>query len=143
MMQFSANGQRLVEQFEGREHKAYLDGGGVPTIGVGHTRGVRMGDTATDEQIDAWFADDVRSAVAAVNKAVPGVVSQNQFDAMVSLAFNIGNSAFAQSTLVRKLNAGDGVGAANEFPRWDKDNGKVVPGLSRRRRAERLLFITP
>lgn len=141
-MKLSLKGQRLIEQFEGRLNVAYLDGGGVWTIGVGHTKGVKKGQTATSTQIDDWFAQDAAGAVAGVNKAVSVPVNQNQFDALVSLAFNIGVSAFSSSTLVRKLNAGDTEGAALQFVRWNQDNGKVVAGLTRRRQAEADLFVS-
>lgn len=136
MMKLSPAGQRLIEQFEGRKNLAYLDGGGVWTIGIGHTRGVRRGMTATNAQIDAWFAEDSAEAVAAVNNAVKVPLTQNQFDALVSLAFNIGAFAFSTSTLVRKLNTGDTTGAAVQFMRWNMDNGQVVAGLTNRREAE-------
>ena len=142
MIRLSQRGQRLIEKFEGREKVAYLDGGGVWTIGIGHTAGVKRGQVATDAQIECWFAEDVAKAVAGVNKAVTVPVTQNQFDAMVSLAFNIGVSAFSSSTLVRKLNSGDVAGAALQFARWNMDNGKVVGGLTRRRAAEADLFVS-
>lgn len=142
-MDISANGQRLIEQFEGRKTVAYLDGGGVPTNGIGHTAGVFIGQVVTEALVDQWFAADIFTSEQAVRQYVTHPVTQNQFDAMVSLAFNIGVGAFAKSTLVRKLNDGDVLGAADQFPRWNQDNGKVVPGLSRRRAAERSLFLTP
>lgn len=141
-MQLSSKGQRLIEEFEGRRNVAYLDGGGVWTIGVGHTRGVKQGQVATNAQIDAWFAQDTSEAVAGVNKAVKVDLSQNQFDALVALAYNIGVGAFAASTLVRKLNEGDDSGAALQFSRWNQDNGQVVAGLTRRRAAEADLFVS-
>lgn len=141
MMQLSRDGQRLIEKFEGRMRTAYLDGGGVWTIGVGHTGGVKRGQTATDEQIDDWFAQDAAHAVAGVNKAVTVPLTQRQFDAMVSLAFNIGVDAFSKSTLVRKFNSGDTVGAALQFARWNIDNGQVIAGLTRRRNAEADYFV--
>lgn len=143
MMRYSPKCQHLIEDFEGRRNVAYLDGGGVWTIGVGHTRGVKRGQVATNAQIDDWFARDIAAAVAGVNKAVTVPVSQNQFDAMVCLAFNIGVYAFNNSTLVRKLNSGDVAGAALQFARWNQDNGKVVAGLTRRRQAEADLFVSP
>lgn len=142
MMKLSAKGQRLIEEFEGREKTAYLDGGGVWTIGVGHTKGVKRGQVATDSQIDAWLLEDSAEAVAGVNKAIKTPMSQNQFDAMVCLAFNIGVKAFTDSTLARMMNAHDVGGAALQFVRWNKDNGKVVNGLTRRRQAEADLFVS-
>lgn len=143
MMNISTNGQRLIERFEGRKLSAYQDGGGVWTIGVGHTRGVTRGQVATEAQVDAWFAQDIASTVAGVRAAVKTPLNQNQFDALVSLAFNIGVGAFTESTLLRKLNAGDYQGAQLQFLRWNMDNGKFVQGLANRRRAEADLFGTP
>lgn len=143
MMRLGQRGKHLIEEFEGREKGAYLDGGGVWTIGIGHTGGVRRGQVATDAQIECWFAEDVAKAVAGVNKAVTVPVTQNQFDAMVALAYNVGVGAFAGSTLVRKLNSGDEAGAALQFARWNMDNGKVIAGLTRRRAAEADLFVSP
>lgn len=142
MMKLSARGQRLIERFEGRMYMAYQDGGGVWTIGVGHTKGIKKGMVATGAQIDAWFAEDSAEAVAGVNKSVTATMTQNQFDAMVSLAFNIGVTALSGSTLVRKFNAGDIAGAALQFVRWNQDNGKVILGLTRRRQAEADLFVS-
>lgn len=139
-MKLTTAGLNIIKAFEALRLAAYLDGGGVPTIGYGHTKGVKMGDTCTPAQAEAWILADSASAVAAVNGATKAPVSQSQFDAMVSLAFNIGNTAFIGSTLARLLNAGDVPGAANQFPRWNKDNGLVVAGLTRRRMAEQALF---
>lgn len=143
MMMLGHRGKRLIEEFEGRRNLAYLDGGGVWTIGIGHTKGVKRGQTATNAQVDDWFAQDSREAVAGVNKALRVPLTQNQFDALVALTFNIGVPAFTDSTLVRKLNSGDVAGAALQFSRWNKDNGKVVAGLTRRRAAEADLFVSP
>lgn len=142
MMKISQKGLRLIEQFEGRRNDAYLDGGGVWTIGVGHTKGVKRGQVATEAQIDSFLLDDTADAVAGVNRAIKTVMTQNQFDAMVSLAFNIGVGAFTSSTLARMMNANDVAGAALQFVRWNKDNGKVVNGLTRRRQAEADLFVS-
>ena len=77
-----------------------------------------------------------------VNSAIKRSMTQNQFDAMVSLAFNIGGSAFAGSTLVKRLNTGDAKGAADEFPKWKNSGGKVMPRLVKRRTAEREVFLS-
>lgn len=108
----------------------------VPTIGYGHTRGVRMGDTCTMPQGENWLMEDTAEAAAAVNRLVTVPLSQHQFDAVVSLCFNIGVSQFAASTLVQKLNAGDYEGAASQFAVWRKQRGRVLQGLVVRRAAE-------
>lgn len=139
-MRISERGLSLIKSFEGLRLVAYRDGGGVPTIGYGHTAGVRMGQTITDAQAETFLRADVAATVCAVSGMVKAPVSQDQFDALVSFAFNLGANALMRSTLLRKLNAGDYDGAADEFLRWDHDNGQQVAGLTLRRTAERQLF---
>lgn len=144
-MKASANARRIKEYFEGREYKAYPDPGskdGKPwTIGVGHTGSeVHEGLVWNDAQIDAAFENDSAKFESAVDKLVTVTLNQFQFDALVCLVFNIGIQAFKGSTLLRKLNAGDYSGAGNEFLRWCRNDGKKMPGLYRRRMAEKLLF---
>lgn len=140
MMQYSERGLDLTREFEGCRFRAYLDGGGVPTIGYGHTKGVKLGDECDMAQAVKWLRDDVGEAVGDVSGAVKVPLNQSQFDALVDFAFNLGGPALRGSTLLRLLNAGDYSGAAAQFGRWNKDNGKVVPGLTRRRAAEEKLF---
>ncbi|OKP29400.1 lysozyme [Serratia fonticola] len=144
-MQISNKGISLIKGFEKLELKAYPDPGtgGKPwTVGWGHTKGVKPGDQVTQAQAEAFLSVDLAVFEAAVNAAIKRPMTQNQFDAMVSLAFNIGGDNFASSTLVKKFNAGDVAGAADEFPRWSRANGKVMNGLTRRRTAERELFLS-
>lgn len=132
-------GLALIKEFETLRLAAYNDGGGVWTIGWGHTKGVKPGDVCTRAQADAWLVDDAQGAVAEVNLCLGGLtVNQQQFDALVSFEFNTGG--LAGSTLLKKLRVGDVLGAAREFPRWDKDNGKELKGLTRRRLREQALF---
>ena len=135
-MKLSERGRDLIQEFEGLEVEAYQDGGGVWTIGIGHTKNVSKGDKITVEQALDWFADDVAWAEKAVNWLVKVRLSQNQFDSLVSLVFNIGESQFKNSTLLKVLNGGDYLGVPQEIVRWNKDNGKRVKGLLRRRLAE-------
>ena len=141
-MKTSENGREIIKAFEGVRLTAYLDSVNIPTIGVGHIRGVKMGQTITMEQADAFLADDLKDAEDAVNRGVKVDVTQNQFDAMVSLTFNIGGGAFTSSTLLRKLNAGGTIEAADQFLVWTRAGGRVIQGLVNRRRAERELFLT-
>lgn len=144
-MQISSNSISLIKSFEKLELKAYPDPGtgGKPwTVGWGHTKGVKPGDQITQSQAEAFLADDLAVSESAVNSAIKLPMTQSQFDAMVSLAFNIGGANFASSTLVKKFNAGDVSGSADEFPRWNRANGKVMNGLTRRRTAERELFLS-
>ena len=140
MMQISKDGLDLIKQFEGLYLKAYRCPAGVPTIGYGYTAGVAMGQTITQQQADDYLRRDVRQFERAVARLVTVPLTQGQFDALVSFAFNLGEGALAQSTLLRLLNAGDYAGAAAQFDRWNKAGGRVLPGLVRRRAAERALF---
>jgi len=99
-----------------------------------------MGDTCTQAQADAWFLEDIAWVEECVNKAATAQLNENEFSALCSLCFNIGCAAFGKSTLVKMLNAGDYNGAATQFSRWDKQAGKVLAGLTRRRAAEAELF---
>lgn len=140
-MKLGAAGAELIKGFESCRLQAYLPtADDVPTIGYGHTKGVQMGDTCTQAVADAWFLEDVAWAEECVGKAVTSVLTQNEFDALVSLCFNIGCGAFGKSTLVKLLNAGDYDASAREFRRWDKQRGTVLAGLTRRRAAEEKLF---
>ncbi|WP_440493260.1 lysozyme [Serratia sarumanii] len=144
-MKTSAKGREFIKGFEQLRLKAYPDPGtgGEPwTIGWGHTKGVKQGDRITQEQAEQFLSDDLAVFELTVNSAIKRPMTQNQFDAMVSLAFNIGGSAFAGSTLVKKFNAGDAKGAADEFPKWKNSGGKVMPGLVKRRAAEREVFLS-
>jgi lysozyme len=125
---------------EGSRNSAYLDIANIPTICVGHTANVRMGDTATNEVCHELLKQDVRIAESAIRGSVRVAITQDQFDALVSWTFNVGAKAAAGSTLVRKLNAGDCRGAASEFPRWVHAGGKKSAGLLKRRLREQKHF---
>ncbi len=137
---YSKNGLDLTKLFEGCRLTAYRDSVGVWTIGYGHTKGVCEGMTCTMEQAEAWLVQDVQEACGAVNRLVKVGITQNEFDALVDFVFNLGIGNFAKSTLLRKLNALDFHGAANEFEKWDMAGGRHLPGLLRRRKAERVMF---
>ncbi|WP_336948622.1 lysozyme [Acinetobacter junii] len=145
-MKISQVGIDLISSFEDTKLQAYDDGVGVWTIGIGTTvypNGVKVkkGDKCTLEQAKEYFAHDLERFEASVNNLVKVPLSQNQFDALVSLTYNIGQTAFSNSTLLKKLNAKDYQGAADQFIRWNKGGGKVMKGLVRRREAERALFL--
>lgn len=135
-----AAGLALIKRFEGFAAKAYLCPAGVWTIGYGHTKGVKAGDTCTEAEAEQFLRDDAGSAERPVKSLVRVPLNQNQFDALVSFTFNLGGGNLASSTLLRKLNSADYIGAALEFPRWNKAGGKVLQGLVRRRKAEADLF---
>ncbi|HFJ4329509.1 lysozyme [Serratia liquefaciens] len=144
-MRISNKGRDFIKGFEDLRLVAYPDPGtgGKPwTIGWGHTKGVKQGDCITQEQAEQFLSDDLAVFELTANSAIKRPMTQNQFDAMVSLAFNIGGSAFAGSTLVKKFNAGDAKGAADEFPKWKNSGGKIMPGLVKRRAAERETFLS-
>lgn len=134
----------LVKHFEGLYLTAYLCPAGVPTIGYGHTDGVRMGQTITEAQADAFLAADLAEVAADVDRYVKVLLTDDQRSALASFVFNLGAGSLASSTLLRKLNVGDAAGAAAEFGRWTKARvgGQMVdlPGLVARRAAEQALF---
>ncbi|WP_336143358.1 lysozyme [Acinetobacter sp. 102] len=145
-MAASQVGINVITSFEDLVLTAYDDGVGVWTIGIGTTvypNGVKVkkGDSCTLDQAKTYFAHDLKRFEASVNNLVKVPLSQNQFDALVSLTYNIGSTAFKNSTLLKKLNAKDYAGAADQFLRWNKGGGKVLKGLVRRREAERALFL--
>jgi len=143
-MQINDAGLELIKHFEGLQLSAYLCPAGVPTIGYGHTKSVRIGQRINKDEADALLQKDVKEFQGAIaNWAANNGVSlnENEFAALVSLAFNIGIGAFAGSTVANKLKAGDRAAASNAFLMWDKDDGKVLAGLSRRRANERDLFL--
>ena len=146
-MTISNKGLELIKEFEGFSANAYLCPAKIPTIGYGNTfwedgRKVRIG-----EQISKSKALELLEFVANkdfADKIFPLIkveVNQNQFDAMVSLAYNIGVGAFSNSTLLKRVNAKDFIGAGNEFLKWDKSGGKPLLGLTRRRQREKELFL--
>ena len=146
-MSVSNKGVDLICEFEGKRLVAYDDGVGVWTIGFGtikYPNGVRVkkGDTCTLEQAKEYMRHDLIEFEHTVNSSVKVPLNQNQFDALVSLAYNIGSSAFKSSTLVKKLNTGDYQGAADQFNVWINAGGKRMQGLVNRRDREKLLFLS-
>lgn len=140
-MRISDTGIALIKKFEGYSLTAYRCPAGVWTIGYGHTGGVKKGDYITREQAEKLLREDLRAFERGVRSRLTVDVNQNQFDALVSFAYNVGVIALSKSTLLRKLNSGDFEGAAAEFPRWNKASGKVLKGLVKRRKAEQDLFL--
>ena len=147
-MKISSRGLELIKDFEGFSSTAYLDVVNIPTIGFGNTfyedgRKVKLGEQIS--KTDALKLLEVVANRDFADKIFPSIkvkVSQSQFDAMVSLAYNIGTGAFLKSTLLKKVNAGDFAGAGEEFLRWNKALGKEVLGLTRRREREKQLFLS-
>ncbi|CZX20467.1 glycoside hydrolase family protein [Enterobacter kobei] len=146
-MQTSEKGIALIKQFEGCKLTAYQDSVGVWTIGYGWTQPVdgkpiRAGMTIKQETADRLLKTGLVSYESDVSRLVKVGLTQGQFDALVSFTYNLGSRSLSTSTLLRKLNAGDYAGAADEFLRWNKAGGKVLNGLTRRREAERALFLS-
>ena len=145
-MSISPSGIDLIRNFESLRLNAYDDGVGVWTIGYGTTKypnGIRVkkGDTCTLDQAKAYMQNDLKAFEQTVNNTVKVPLNQNQFDALVSLAYNIGTNAFSKSTLVKKLNANDIRGAADQFDVWVNAGGKRMQGLVNRRTVEKALFL--
>lgn len=147
-MKISQQGLALIKRWEGCKLTAYQDSVGVWTIGYGITTAaglgtIKKGMTITQAQADEWLV----AALAKYEKTVADTLkrnpTQNQFDAMVSLCFNIGQAGFAKSSVARRFNAGDTAGAADAFMMWTKAGGKTVQGLVNRRTDERKLFLKP
>ena len=145
-MKTSQSGISLIKGFEGKRLNAYDDGVGVWTIGFGtikYPNGVRVkkGDTCTEAQAESYLKNDLVKFENAINRLVKVPLNQNQFDALSSFTYNLGETNLSSSTLLKKLNAKDYAGTADQFLRWNKAGGKVMNGLTRRREAERNLFL--
>lgn len=149
-MRVSQSGVQFIKRWEGCELAAYRDIAGVWTIGYGHTEGFRAGRFCAQSRIDALEAEtllrsDLRSREETVEHLVSATLNQNEFDALVSFEFNTGG--LARSTALRRLNRGHRVSAAEALTWWNKATvgGKtvIVPGLTRRRAAEAVLFLKP
>ncbi len=140
-MKISQEGIELIKRWEGLKLQAYLDGGGVATIGYGHTKNVKQGDIITPMQAEAFLKKDLGWAEETIHDVVKVPLTQYQYDALVSLCFNIGAYAFTKSTLVKFLNKMEYDNAATQFVRWSYDNGKMIQGLKNRRLDETQLFL--
>lgn len=145
-MVISTVGIELIKEFEGCYLEAYRCPAGVWTIGYGTTepingKPITAGMTITQQQADELLLQNLKIYEKAVNENVKVPLSQNQYDALVSFTYNVGCGALSTSTLLKMLNNNDYLGAADQFLRWDKAGGKVLAGLTRRRKRERELFL--
>jgi lysozyme len=134
-------GLDIIKEAEGLRLKAYLCPAKVWTIGFGHTKGVKEGDTCTISQADAWLREDCQEAEEAVARLITAPLTQEQFDALVSFTFNLGATNLRNSTLLKRLNALDYDSAADELLKWVKAGGVTLAGLVKRRAKERELFL--
>lgn len=140
-MKTSQTGIDLIKEFEGFRTEPYKDGGGVWTQGFGHTKDVTADSFVIDEaKGEEWLKADLNTAEHAINLHVGPSLTQNQFDALASLVFNVGSTPLRRS-IGTYLNNGNYEAAANQFTLWCHDNGKLIPGLLRRREAEKALFL--
>lgn len=146
-MEVSDHGREFIKSFEGEILKVYLDPVGLSTLGVGHllTKAelaqMPVGTPITKEQSDEYLRRDLKRFEDLMNaEALPA--TQNQFDAMVSLAFNIGESGFLRSSVLRYHKHESYLSAANSFMLWNRSGGRVLKGLTRRRRAEQVLYLS-
>jgi lysozyme len=143
----SARGYSLIKKLEGFRTDGYLDTGGVWTIGYGTIkypdgRAVAKGDKCTEEQASQWLINDCRWVDACLDRYVTVRITQNQFDALASFVYNVGETQFTKSTMLRLINANQGRAAAEQFDRWVFDAGHKIPGLMNRRQAEKQLFVS-
>lgn len=141
----SEAGKNLIKEFEGFRATAYICPAGVVTVGYGttriHDKPIQLGITITTDEADIFLEEDLKTFEDVVNQSVSVEIFQNQFDALVAFVYNVGAGNFKKSTLLKKVNAGQFDVAANEFLKWNKAAGKVLRGLTRRRTAERELFL--
>lgn len=146
-MEHSVDCTRFVASFEGFRSTAYQDQGGIWTLGYGTTKNVHEGDTCTEIEAESWLSRDLLIADEAIRKYAPVPLGQHQWDALCSLIYNIGASQFDHSTILDCLIRSDYDAAAAAWiaPKtiFNKVNGKVSSGLTKRRMAERLIFLTP
>lgn len=142
-MRTSEQGREFIKREEGLELEVYPDGAGLMSVGYGHllTEDDNVGMKITLEEAEEFFDQDIQAAEDAVTKRVTVPLEQHQFDACVSLCYNVGAYNFKRSTLSKLLNGGDLEGAANEFKRWVFASGKRLKGLERRRARELDLFV--
>ena len=152
-MTTSQKGIDLIKEFEGLRLTAYQDSVGIWTIGFGHCGDVAEGMQITPEQAEETLKQDVHSAELTLDRSVKVILTQNQYDSLISFIFNVGagqkgvKDGFvslkdgSSSTMLRLLNSGDYRACADQFPHWCHAGGQVLPGLLRRRMAERALFL--
>ena len=139
-MRTSESGKQFIKDFEGCKLEAYECSGGVWSIGYGHIRNVQEGDKITNKEANAFLIKDIEMVEHHVNRLINVHLLTNQWDAVVSWCFNLGCGNLRSSTMLRVINAGDIDKVSEQIVRWDKAGGKVVAGLTRRRKAEAELF---
>ena len=139
-MKTSQYGIELIKHYEGFEARAYKCPAGVWTIGYGHTKGVQEGDEWSEDHANHMLTIELEEYEGYVNDCVEVPLSQNQFDALVSWTYNLGGGNLKASTMLKVLNQGKYDEVAYQMSRWNKAGGKVLEGLSKRRKSEGELF---
>lgn len=140
-MRLTDEGISLVKSFESLKLKAYKCPSGILTIGYGHTLAVKEGQTCTEKQANDFLLDDLKVSTNFVSKHVKSNITENQFSALVSFVFNCGIGNFQKSTLLKKVNINpNDATIRDEFMKWNKGGGKVLAGLTIRRKAEADLY---
>lgn len=149
-MHLSDEGMRLIKSFEGYHKRlqngdcaAYLCPANVPTIGYGCTEGVKIGMVWTAEKAEKEFRRELAKFEDGVTRLVTTEINQNQFDALVSFAYNVGVGGFQDSSVLKRVNKGDFAKVPAALGLWNKGGGKVLPGLVSRRQREGALFMKP
>lgn len=138
----SSLGALGIVAHEGMKRVAYVDPVGIVTVCAGHTATAKLGQVKTEAECAELLKKDVKHAEAAVRRLVKTPITQPQFDSLVSFVFNVGETSFAKSTLLKKLNLNDCWGAGREFTKWTYAGGRELPGLVKRRADERKHFET-
>lgn len=138
----NVNGLSLIKAFEGLRLHAYRDAVGIWTIGYGTTRGVKPGMQISEAEAEKFLQQDLTRFEQAINEVIEVPINDNQFSSLVSFTYNVGSGAFRSSTLLQLLNQRQDLRVvADQFPRWNRAGGQVLAGLTRRRNAERALFL--
>ncbi|WOE32197.1 MULTISPECIES: lysozyme [unclassified Acinetobacter] len=142
----SEKGYSIIRESEGLRLKAYKDTGGVWTIGFGTIKypngtSVKSGDTCTEAQANEWLKNDCKWVDSCLDQNIKVKINQNQFDALASFVYNVGETAFIKSTMLTLINQNNLAAAAHQFDRWIFDNGKRIQGLVNRRAKEKELFL--
>ena len=136
LLSLSLGGAGAIVAHEGMRPVAYVDPVGIVTVCAGHTKTAKLGQTKTKAQCATLLQQDVLDAETAIKRLTKAKLTQRQYDALVSFVFNVGESNYAKSTLLRRINEGSCNAAADEFRKWNKAGGRVLPGLTKRREAE-------
>lgn len=140
-MNTSKAGVDLIKHFEGFQEHAYLCSAGVPTLGYGHTSSVKLGQTITKLGAENLLKMDLFPCEHAVKGLVTRPLTQNQFDALISFIFNLGEGAFSKSTLLKRINESKDSEASMEFLKWVNAGGRPLEGLAKRRKAESYMYM--